>query len=191
MHLVVCVLSVLAAPPTLDTAHEHSAISPEQLTETAPLKPHAIRQALRSTLKQEAASETFADRRPAIERLCYLFQELMLSEDFAELDRQKWRARLVSRLRSIRDDLGKLPRTTAETDSLSKDGARGGGALDQRGAAELINLITTTIDPETWENLGGNGSIFYYSNLQVLVIRQTQEVHEKIGGIDRGLRSDP
>ncbi|RCS54319.1 hypothetical protein DTL42_04015 [Bremerella cremea] len=190
MHSFVCVLAVLAAPPTLENAKEVTTVATE-VAESAPLKPHEIRQALRTTLKSEAASETFADRRTAIERLCYLFQELMLSEDFAELDRQKWRARLVSRFRSIQDDLEKLPRETTETRSLSQDGARGGAALDQRGADELINLITTTIDPETWENLGGNGSIFYYSNLQVLVIRQTQEVHEKIGGINRGLRSGP
>ncbi len=188
MTAVVCLLAVLTAPPTSsDTAEEVKTVVTEE-TEQPPLKPYEIRRALHTALKDEATSETLADRYDATERLCALFYEMMLNQDFPDYDRQKWRARLVSRLRSVRDDLQKLP-PKEETDRSRANtvDARGGGAIDERGADQLIDLITTTIDPETWDIHGGNGSIFYYSNLRVLVIRQTQEVHEKIGGIQHGL----
>lgn len=188
MTSVVCLLAVLAAPPVVDTTDQVQTVTTE-VAEPAPLKPFEIRRALHVALKDEATSETFSDRYDATKRLCALFAEVMLNEDFPDYDRQKWRGRLVSRLRSVRDDLQKQPQE--ETASLTSTQARGGGAIDQRGADELIDLITTTIDPETWDVHGGNGSIFYYSNLRVLVIRQTQEVHEKIGGIQHGLRSGP
>lgn len=196
MTSVVCLLAVLSAPPTPSLVDEVK-VAATELPEQPPLKPFEIRRALHAALKDEATSETFNKRYDATERLCALFYEMMLNDDFPELDRQKWRARLVSRLRSVRDDVEKNlpPETTSyartEETSSSTSQARGGGAIDQRGADELIDLITTTIAPETWEVHGGNGSIFYYSNLRVLVIRQTEEVHEKIGGINRGLRAGP
>jgi len=35
---------------------------------------------------------------------------------------------------------------------------------------------------------GGPGAIFYYPQLQVLVIRATAEVHDDVGGLVGGLR---
>jgi hypothetical protein len=46
-------------------------------------------------------------------------------------------------------------------------------------------LIEDTIAPESWEIRGGRGVIRYWSNGQALVIRQTGEVHEQIGGFLR------
>jgi hypothetical protein len=42
----------------------------------------------------------------------------------------------------------------------------------------LINLITTTVEPNTWEEFGGPGAIAEYKGL--LAIAQTDEVHEKV-----------
>ena len=61
-------------------------------------------------------------------------------------------------------------------------GPQGGGA---GGAAladfdTLIELITTTVAPETWEEVGGTGSIASFPTNLSLVVAQTQEVHEKI-----------
>ncbi len=44
----------------------------------------------------------------------------------------------------------------------------------------LIELITTTVAPETWEEVGGTGSIAGFPTNLSLVVAQTQEVHEKI-----------
>jgi hypothetical protein len=44
----------------------------------------------------------------------------------------------------------------------------------------LINLITTSIAPASWDSVGGGGSIHQYSDTLSLVIRQTQAVHHEI-----------
>ena len=45
---------------------------------------------------------------------------------------------------------------------------------------ELISLLTTTIAPETWEDVGGPGTVAPFEANRSLVIRQTREVHEEI-----------
>jgi ElaB/YqjD/DUF883 family membrane-anchored ribosome-binding protein len=49
-------------------------------------------------------------------------------------------------------------------------------------AQGLIDLITETIDPESWDVNGGRGRIRYYAPLRVLVVRNTLRVHEQLGG---------
>ena len=53
---------------------------------------------------------------------------------------------------------------------------------------DLADLIQTVIAPSTWERNGGPGTIYYYRPLRVLVIRQTGEVHNQIGGTLDALR---
>ena len=44
----------------------------------------------------------------------------------------------------------------------------------------LIELITTTIQPDSWDEVGGPGSISGFENASSLVISQTDEVHRAI-----------
>ena len=44
----------------------------------------------------------------------------------------------------------------------------------------LIELITTTIEPHSWDEVGGPGSISGFENASSLVISQTDEVHRAI-----------
>jgi hypothetical protein len=62
------------------------------------------------------------------------------------------------------------------------------GAPDTQGAADLIELIQNTIAPDSWEARGGRGTIMYFPPRQVLVIRQTGEVHEQFQDLVRQLR---
>ena len=62
----------------------------------------------------------------------------------------------------------------------------GGGANAQ--AIQLIDLIQNTIEPDSWQVNGGKGSIYYFDQLKVLVIRQTGEVHHQLGGVLGQLR---
>ncbi|MCL2346790.1 MAG: hypothetical protein FWC50_00875, partial [Planctomycetaceae bacterium] len=78
-------------------------------------------------------------------------------------------------------------------------GARGRNPLNQNGSAggggadfdSLIDLIETTIAPDSWDQnaeLGTSGSITpYYNNLS-LVINQTEDVHQKIEDLLAQLR---
>jgi hypothetical protein len=75
--------------------------------------------------------------------------------------------------------------------------ARGGGAFGnndalEKGAeangADLVDLIQKTVDPPSWDVNGGPGSIMYFNNLRVLVVRQTGDGQDDVGGLLGGLR---
>jgi general secretion pathway protein D len=65
-------------------------------------------------------------------------------------------------------------------------GGLGGGA--QPDFESLIELITSTIAPTTWAEVGGPGSIQEFKGNLSLVISQTQEVHEEIADLLDQLR---
>ena len=67
----------------------------------------------------------------------------------------------------------------------------GPGGLGGAGAADfdsLISLITSTVQPSTWEEVGGTGTIAPFETNLSLVISQTQEVHEDIKELLEQLR---
>ena len=43
---------------------------------------------------------------------------------------------------------------------------------------DLVAVLTTTVTPETWEDVGGPGGVEEYNGL--LVVSQTNENHEKV-----------
>jgi general secretion pathway protein D len=64
-------------------------------------------------------------------------------------------------------------------------GPRGGGVAPaeprskhEEDADSLIDLITTNVNPESWDEVGGPGSISAYNGL--IVVTQTPEIHKKI-----------
>ena len=65
---------------------------------------------------------------------------------------------------------------------LGQGGFGGQWGPEDRGQ-ELVDLIQRVIAPQSWDINGGPGSIYYWSPGRALVIRQTQEVHEEIGGV--------
>jgi hypothetical protein len=70
-------------------------------------------------------------------------------------------------------------------------GAQGFGGQQQPGAAAaaddngqmLVDLIQKTIAPESWEGNGGPGTIYYWRPGRALVINQTDDVHDLVGGL--------
>lgn len=65
-------------------------------------------------------------------------------------------------------------------------GGMGGGVLgpaDFDHGPELVELIQKTISPGSWDINGGPGSIYYWRPGRAIVVRQTAEVHEGIGGV--------
>lgn len=65
-------------------------------------------------------------------------------------------------------------------------GGAGGAALADFDS--LIDLIVSTIQPTTWDEVGGPGSIREFPTNLSLVISQTQEVHEEIADLLEQLR---
>lgn len=52
----------------------------------------------------------------------------------------------------------------------------------------LIDLITATVDPTTWDEVGGPGTVMGFETNLSLVISQTQEVHDEIVDLLEQLR---
>jgi type II secretory pathway component GspD/PulD (secretin) len=72
-------------------------------------------------------------------------------------------------------------------------GTTGGGSPGVKGATptmenELIKLITSTVSPQTWDSMGGQGSINYYPLGMALVINQTPDIQEQIADLLAALR---
>ena len=65
-------------------------------------------------------------------------------------------------------------------------GGFGGGA--QADFDSLIELITSTIAPQSWDEVGGAGAIQGFDTNLSLVVSQTQEVHEQIADLLDQLR---
>ena len=50
-------------------------------------------------------------------------------------------------------------------------------------AAMLIDLIQSTVDPQSWQANGGAATIAYHPLTRSLVIKQTAEFHGKLSGM--------
>jgi type II secretory pathway component GspD/PulD (secretin) len=74
------------------------------------------------------------------------------------------------------------------TEPLDGQGILGGGGGVQADFNTLMNLIETTVQPDSWEQLSGPGSMMPYRTTLSLVIRQTQAVHEEIADLLGQLR---
>jgi hypothetical protein len=61
----------------------------------------------------------------------------------------------------------------------------------QQTVTQLIQLITGTIDPDSWavnntgENTGGKGIIYFDARTLTLIVKQSAEVHYLLGGLGR------
>lgn len=78
---------------------------------------------------------------------------------------------------------GQMP---GSSNSAGGPGGLGGGA--QADFDSLIDLIETTIKPNSWQDNGGPGSISSFETNLSLVVSQTQEVHEEIADLLKQLR---
>ncbi len=81
---------------------------------------------------------------------------------------------------------GGAPQNASVSTGGGASGQAGGGA--QADFDTLIDLITTTVSPESWEEVGGTGSLQGFPTNLSLVVAQTQEVHERIADLLAQLR---
>ncbi|MCA9103538.1 MAG: hypothetical protein KDA63_20435, partial [Planctomycetales bacterium] len=75
---------------------------------------------------------------------------------------------------------GSLPTIGGGLNQANGSGPGGLGGGVQADFDTLINLIQATIEPTTWDIVGGDGSIQRYPNNLSLVVSTTQEIHEQI-----------
>ncbi len=85
------------------------------------------------------------------------------------------------------NSFGMLPRGGSRpSQPLGYGNGNGGAALADFDT--LIELITSTIAPDTWDDVGGPGAIESFPTNLSLVISQTQDVHDQIADLLEQLR---
>ena len=170
-----------------------------------------------AALKKEATAKSLKERGKAVEQLCTLHHEITSDDRFTTLEQmQSLRAKIWGRLTKVKTELKRqlakdgqpqlddVQAEAAQYASSNLAGAmsladfaigspssyfgHGGASQTDVNAQQLIELIQRTISPDFWDVAGGPGAIFYYPQLQVLVIRATAEVHDDVGGLVGGLR---
>lgn len=137
---------------------------------------------------QNSTRKVRPDPHTVVPKLVKLYSVLADVDALSHRESSRMRRGLKNRLEEIRD---RVIREELKRQRMSRRGGRhsrrapaqaptsGGGEAAR--AAELVELIQTTIAPESWDVNGGKGSIYYFSLLRVLVVRQTGEVHHQVG----------
>ncbi|MBI2823352.1 MAG: hypothetical protein HYX69_01530 [Planctomycetia bacterium] len=92
--------------------------------------------------------------------------------------------RLLAQVASATGSMG--PMATVGHPGLNGPGGLGGGA--RADFDSLIDLITSTIHPDSWDENSGPGTVSPYQNNLSLVISQKQEVHDEIAELLAQLR---
>jgi hypothetical protein len=144
-------LMAVLAGPGIDATGPTATGTPteEQIKPFATLREarDEVKAALRDS--NRASGRDAADIAPAV---VAAFRRLGASEKLPEGERRKLQAQLHTRLTELQTALRRREQRAAAP--------HGGGVA--ANAQDLINLIQTTIAPETWAINGGNGTIFYY-----------------------------
>jgi len=81
---------------------------------------------------------------------------------------------------------GQIKAGNAQKNGYAGPGGAGGG--NQADFDSLIELITSTVAPSSWDSNGGAGSIAPFNTNLTLVVSQTQEIHEQIADLLQQLR---
>jgi hypothetical protein len=95
-------------------------------------------------------------------------------------------SQLITRLYPVLDLVSR--RTPVYETNAVVTSRTAGGKMGLADYESLMDCITTTIDPDSWDDVGGPGSIAEFDNAGVLIISQTWDVHKKIGPLLNSLR---
>lgn len=85
-------------------------------------------------------------------------------------------------------EYGMIPKARSQPAQAIGYGTSGMGGAAMADFDTLIELITATIQPDTWDDVGGPGAIESFPTNLSLVISQTQQVHEQIADLLEQLR---
>ncbi|HZY88190.1 MAG TPA: hypothetical protein VFE78_25365 [Gemmataceae bacterium] len=83
---------------------------------------------------------------------------------------------------------GKLMTATYKVADLVRPGKWKGKAEKKNDVDTLIRLITSTIEPRSWDVQGGRGIVDYHTPSRSLVVNQTADIHEQVVDLLSALR---
>lgn len=187
--ILLAALAVLGTPVAESSASDSSAA-------TAEARPyHVINGDIRTALRTEATADEQQEREHAIRSLCNLHGELVAHPRFPQSETlQEYRAHVSRRLVRVKESLesefdqASYSVDKSETIGSNSVGALGGGAGREDHGQALVDLIQRTISPDFWDVVGGPGTIVYFRQRQVIVVRATGEVHGNLGRVIGDLR---
>jgi hypothetical protein len=58
-------------------------------------------------------------------------------------------------------------------------------AADDKQAEAVVRVIRSLVEPESWQGSGGPGVVEYLPAKQLLLVRQTSEVHQQVDALVR------
>lgn len=172
----------------------------------APAAKDRLLQAMRDTAEALRSRTVEPAERSYFVELLGAAEALRHDEKVPQHERDKWRGlarvRLVEGAEAMRRQIAKNGASQAGAAPAAVDvhisrqlpavGGAATGATSQAAdvveAQKLIEIITTTVRPDTWEDNGGQGVIRYWSLGSALIIYNTADVHERVGGFAGQLR---
>ncbi len=183
--------------------------------EATPREGPELREAVRAALRRWA-KPTDAEADAAAREFITLYREIEADQRLSRSQCRYFRNKVRTRLTKLSDQIAvriahqkRLAKLQGRDEPAGASGAEkgspGAAAADSVAAAgtpalgggafrapdhgeELIELIQSVIRPESWDVNGGLGTIYYWYPGRAMVIRQTDEVHEQIGGLLGQLR---
>jgi hypothetical protein len=182
--------------PALAASEESPA---PELKPVDPPKAADLRSQISAGLREVFPATPIARRQQA-EKLVVLYRQTSAAKDISAAERARLQARLKSRLTRLAEAISRdvsQARTASQATKAVESTAgstappvspRAAGGAPQDDGQALVELIQTTIAPSSWDVNGGRGTIYYWPAWHVLVVRQTDDVHEQIGGVMHAMR---
>jgi len=179
-----------AAEPTKSKIDPLDATAEPSPAKTLTSKDRVL-QAMRDTADALKSRTVEPEERSRFVELLNAAEALRHDEAVPQHERDKWRGvarvRLVEGVTAMRRQLAN---PVVSRHVLAQFPAGGGNvpanattqSADVIEAEKLIDIITTTVRPETWQDNGGEGVIRYWSLGSALIIYNTADVHERVGG---------
>ncbi len=194
---LLALLAIAGAPARGDEVAPPAA-KPSPRSNAAPAK---LRRSVGDALRRQATAPA-EEQASALKALTAQYRALEADASLPENERQQLqtivRNRLDRQAAKLKRQAARKPAGKAANPAQAVAGAAGrgqgpaaspgrtSGAAGADGADELLDLIENTIRPSSWESRGGRGTMRYFSPRQLLVVRQTDEVHEQIdAALDR------
>jgi hypothetical protein len=118
-----------------------------------------------------------------------LLLDYLVEDDVLKITSKKAaQKKLITRTYPVADLCQELSRIDGDDERRNGNNAENATRPGSHPYTALINAITATIDPDSWEELSGDGSSTPMRQAGSLVIRQTWSVHRKILQLLRDLR---
>lgn len=119
-----------------------------------------------------------------VPRLVAMYEALEDLDAIPKYERTRMRRTLEGRMIK---QLEILVHDQIRRDRRARRNSLAGGSAASMGAQQLINIIVTTISPDSWQQNGGNATITYYPINPALVVRAPGEVHEQVTALLQAL----